>query len=180
MGNRIIVCVILAFCLFGFIQQKKSNGYVELEGFSIVFPPSFSTPQKDSTFMDTYYGSGQLFSYVAQNKTGALTAGVQKYGDAAFLGVEDGTVLDSIQQQMLRVMSGKAYRQYKVKRNGLLTRITYFNAKAVDSTPTYWRFELILDKPNIYQLAYTSTDKNKLNAKEVNTFFKSFSPRKKK
>jgi len=174
LGGLVLVSVLA----FGFVLQKKGSEKVSTDGFSIVFPSSFSSPVKDSTFIDTYYGQGQFITYVSQNKTGALMAGVQKYGDASFIGLEDGVILDTIQQQMIRVMSGTSYRQYKVKRNGMLSRVTYFTAKAIDSSLTHWRLELVINKPKIYQIAYTSTDKSKLNAKEINGFFKSFSLKK--
>lgn len=170
--------VLISIFAFGFALQKKGSEKVSTEGFSIVFPSSFPATVKDSTFIDTYYGPGQFITYVTQNKTGALMAGVQKYGDASFVGLEDGVILDTIQQQMIRVMSGTSYRQYKVKRNSMLSRVTYFTAKANDSSLTHWRLELIINKPKIYQIAFTSTDKNKLNTKEINGFFKSFSLKK--
>lgn len=178
--NRLFIAlaILISVSTLGFVIQKKGSEKISTEGFSIVFPSSFPTAVKDSTFIDTYYGPGQFITYVSQNKTGALMAGVQKYGDASFIGLEDGIILDTVQQQMIRVMSGTSYRQYKVKRNGMLSRVTYFTAKAVDSSLTHWRLELIINKPKIYQIAFTSTDKNKLNAKEINGFFKSFSLKK--
>ncbi len=173
----LIVVIITTFTLSAF-YQKSQEKRIDIGKYSVLFPSSFSEPRKDTTFFETNYGKARFIATVAQHKKAACMAGVQEYSDAAFIGVNEGDVLDSLQQQIIRNMSGRVYRQFKVKKNGKLTRTTYFSAFAQDSSTTFWRFELMMDTPNVYQIAYTSTDKTKVTSKEAQTFFKSFNRKK--
>ncbi len=166
------IIILGIFTFLGF-YQKPMDKKVEIGKYSVTFPSSFSAPQKDTTFFESNYGKARFIAAVAQHKKAACMAGIQEYNDAAFVGVNEGDVLDSLQQHIVRNMSGKIYRQFKVKKNGKLMRTTYFSALAQDSTTTFWRFELLLDSPNVYQIAYTSSDKSKINSKEAEAFFKS-------
>lgn len=166
------ILTLATFTILGF-YQKPQEKRIEIGKYSVIFPSSFSAPQKDTTFFESNYGKARFIAAVAQHKKAACMAGMQEYTDAAFVGVNEGDVLDSLQQQIVRNMSGKVYRQFKVKKNGKLMRTTYFSALAQDSTTTFWRFELLMDSPNVYQIAYTSSDKSKINSKEAEAFFKS-------
>ncbi len=145
------ILTLATFTILAF-NQKPQEKRIEIGKYSVIFPSSFSAPQKDTTFFESNYGKARFIAAVAQHKKAACMAGMQ---------------------EIVRNMSGKVYRQFKVKKNGKLMRTTYFSALAQDSTTTFWRFELLMDSPNVYQIAYTSSDKSKINSKEAEAFFKS-------
>ena len=173
----LFLSLFVGLIFFGF-SQKTPQAIVPIGKYAITPPRGFSNPQWDTTFLETNYGKARFIAFVSQHKKAACMAGIQEYSDAAFIGVNEGDALDSLQQQLIRNMSGKVYRQFKVKKNGKLTRTTFFTAFAQDSTNTYWRFELMIDAPNVYQIAFTSTEKNRLTSKETDNYFKSLTIKK--
>lgn len=160
--------------------------------FRAILPKGYSNPKIDSTVFSTEFGDTQMHAAIAENKQGACMIGFYDFFSEYFAGKTEGDALDSLQMQIMGNMEGKMLRQYrmmltgkKVKRtdNGerakdditLQSRTTYFSTTTNDKTKKtmYWRFALILDRPRIYQIAITSSDKRSLDKPEVNAFFDS-------
>lgn len=157
--------------------------------FRAVLPAGFVKPSSDSTLFSTEYGNVMMRATIAETKQGACMTGFYDFFSDYFADKSDADALDSLQMQLLRNMNGTLTRQYKMILNGkkarrsptgerpmpdapLQSRTTYFTT-VIEKKTTYWRFVLMLDKPRIYQMAVTSTDRKLLDRPDVNAFFES-------
>lgn len=157
--------------------------------FKAILPTGYSKPKSDSTVFSTEFGQTQMYAAIAENKQNACMIGFYDFFSEYFAGKTEGDALDSLQMQIMGNMEGKMLRQYrmiltgkKIKRTpegertkdeiSLQSRTTYFSTTSGTKT-MYWRFALVLDRPRIYQIAVTSSDKRYLDKPEVNAFFDS-------
>jgi hypothetical protein len=149
--------------------------------FRIILPPGHSAIQSDSTLITTKFGGAEFYSLSFTNTKGAgMIAWFDLVEDnikaaAPGLAQDHSALLDSLQQQLLANLKGKVQRQFKLMReNTLHSRTTYFTAAADKNVTTYIRCDQVYKAPRVYQILYTTTEKNGLDKLPVKRFFESF------
>ena len=150
--------------------------------YSIVFPGSHGKPKGDTSLIQTRFGQTDFYAY---STSGSNSAAMIAYYDIdkkdifnadSNLAANARVFLDTLQNQLIQNLNGKAGRRVKVVKDGLYhSRTTYFTAKGEKDSIVYFRCENVYNPPRIYQLIFQSAKKSSLESAEAKKFFQSFS-----
>ena len=142
--------------------------------FKVTLPTGYSAPPPDSQYINTDFGETMFYAYLMDTKKSSCMVGYYDYSLDSLQGKDISAVIDSTQMRIISNMNGKLTRKYKLMRDGLPTRTSYFTTISKGDTTSYWRFELVFAKPRVYQFGFTSTNKALIEAPDTKSFFDSF------
>jgi hypothetical protein len=142
--------------------------------FRVTLPNGFTAPQPDSQFINTDFGETMFYAYLMDSKKSSCMVGYYDFSIDSLQGKDISAVVDTLQMRIIENMQGKLTRKYKLLRDGLPTRTSYFTTQSRGDTTSYWRFELVFAKPRVYQFGFTSSNKALIEAADTKTFFDSF------
>lgn len=142
--------------------------------FKVTLPIGFTVPPVDSQFINTDFGATMFYAYLMDTKKSSCMVGYYDYPLDSLQGKDISAVIDTTQMRIISNMNGKLTRKYKLMRDGLPTRTSYFTTISRGDTTSYWRFELVFAKPRVYQFGFTSSNKALIEAVDTKSFFDSF------
>jgi len=156
-------------------NSKKIATITSTSGkFRVTLPNGFTAPKPDSQFIRTDFGETMFYAYLMDSKKSSCMVGYYDYNTDSLKGKEIADVIDTTQMRIIENMGGKLTRKYKLMRDGLPTRTSYFTTTSRGDTTSYWRFELVFANPRVYQFGFTCTNKALLEATDTKNFFNSF------
>ncbi len=142
--------------------------------FRVTLPSGYTAPKPDSQFINTDFGETMFFAYLMDTKKSSCMVGYYDYSLDSLQGKDISAVIDTTQMRIIGNMGGKLTRKYKLMRDGLPSRTSYFTTVSRGDTTSYWRFELVFAKPRVYQFGFTSSNKALIEAPDTKGFFDSF------
>ncbi|MBS1538869.1 MAG: hypothetical protein JST20_14120 [Bacteroidetes bacterium] len=156
-------------------NSKKNESITSTSGkFRVTLPNGFVAPKPDSQYIRTDFGETMFYAYLMDSKKSSCMVGYYDYSTDSLKGKDISAVIDTTQMRIIQNMGGTLTRKYKLMRDGLPTRTSYFTTTSRGDTTSYWRFELVFANPRVYQFGFTCTNKKMLEATDTKNFFNSF------
>ncbi|MCC7438704.1 MAG: hypothetical protein IT211_09450 [Armatimonadetes bacterium] len=148
----------------------------QMEKFSVAFPGELGPPQRSEQPIATEAGNINMVQVVSSSADGNTAAMVMygAYPESAFEAKTTAKMLDDIRDGAMKSGEAKLDKQEDYDFNGMPARRCFFNVN-MGGQQGYARFDFILAKPALYQVAYISTSKANVDRSETEDYFKSFS-----
>jgi hypothetical protein len=143
------------------------------EKFSITMPEGFDTPKRSVEPLETDAGKIDMISYLTSNERGACMVMYGSFPESVFEGKTTEKILDDARDSAMAKMGAKLDKQEDFKVDGYPARSCYYSGSA-QGTPFLSRFDYILVKPALYQVAFVGTSKEEVDKPDVQGYFKSF------
>ncbi|MCE7934922.1 MAG: hypothetical protein DYG96_10055 [Chlorobi bacterium CHB2] len=157
-------------------EKAKGHEYAsQMEKFSVAFPADLSAPQRSEQPVATEVGNINMVQVVSSSADGNTAAMVMygAYPDAAFEAKTTAKMLDDIRDGAMKSGEAKLDKQEDYDFNGKPARRCFFNVN-MGGQQGYARFDFILSKPALYQVAYISTSKANVESAAAQDYFNSF------
>lgn len=157
-------------------EQKNNIPYVAItEKFSVVFPKELNAPERSEQPVETDAGEIVMVQVVASSHDGNTAAMIMygAYPEEAFEGKTSSKMLDDIRDGAMKSGEAKLAKEENYSFNGKPARRCFFNVM-MGEQKGYARFDFILAKPALYQVAFISMKKATVLKKSTQDFFKSF------
>ncbi|MBL7988963.1 MAG: hypothetical protein JNJ94_12940 [Chlorobi bacterium] len=147
----------------------------QMEKFSVAFPGELGPPQRSEQPVATEIGNINMVQVVSSSADGNTAAMVMygAYPESAFTDKPTAKMLDDIRDGAMKSGEAKLDKQEDYDFNGHPARRCFFNVN-MGGQQGYARFDFILAKPALYQVAYISTSKANVENATTEDYFKSF------
>lgn len=167
--------ILLLFLLtFTFCSKKDQNQFTSEDGkFSILIPPEFETPKKETTFIPTEFGKVDITSYLTQNANGSLMIMYNDFPESIFNERDTKRMFDESRDNALKTVNATLEKEEESTFQGYPKRTIYLST-SVENQKLYSRFDFIIIKPRLYQIAFVGYKKTDLEQESVKKFFNSF------
>lgn len=157
-------------------EKAKGREYSsQMEKFKVAFPAELGPPQRSEQPVSTEAGNINMVQVVSSSTDGNTAAMIMygAYPDAAFEAKTTAKMLDDIRDGAMKSGEAKLDKQEDYDFNGKPARRCFFNVN-MGGQQGYARFDFILAKPALYQVAYISTSKANVESAETQDYFNSF------
>lgn len=172
--SPLVFFLALSVLIFTFCSKKDQNNFSpEDRKFSVLIPQGFEIPKKETTMIPTEAGKVDITSYLTQNENGSYMIMYNDFPEALFNEKDSKRMFDDGRDNALKTVNGTLEKEEESTFEGYPKRTIYLSAKVEDQT-LYSRFDFIIVKPRLYQIAFVGYKKSDLDQESVKKFFNSF------
>ncbi len=172
--SKSALLILLSLFLFSFCTKKDQNNFSSEDGkFSILVPQGFETPKKETTIIPTEVGKVDITSYLTQNSTGSCMVMYNDFPESIFNERDSKRMFDESRDNALKTVNGTVEKEEESLFQGFPKRTLYLST-TVENQTLYSRFDFIIVKPRLYQIAFVGYKRSDLDQEPIKKFFESF------
>lgn len=172
--SKSALLILLSLFIFSFCTKKDQNNFSSEDGkFSILIPQGFETPKKETTIIPTEVGKVDITSYLTQNSTGSCMVMYNDFPESIFNERDSKRMFDESRDNALKTVNGTVEKEEESLFQGYPKRTIYLST-TVENQTLYSRFDFIIVKPRLYQIAFVGYKRSDLDQESIKKFFESF------